>query len=127
MVAAMEPTIIQKAMQKAGTLTDETNRNGSLKRNHERIRNGGEPSIDKNVNDDNKRTRTGNTFATTANRDCRVVPRVVKLVNVRNPTAAHGACYKCGALIISRQHPLGTWKGIYVGNREGSPGPKHRD
>nr|GEY15421.1 reverse transcriptase domain-containing protein [Tanacetum cinerariifolium] len=64
---AMEPMTIQKAMQKAGTLTDETIRNGSLKRNHERIRNGGEPSIDKNVNDDNKRTRTGNAFATTAN------------------------------------------------------------
>nr|GFA43904.1 hypothetical protein [Tanacetum cinerariifolium] len=163
---AMEPTTIQKAMQKAGTLIDETIRNGSLKRNHERIRNGGEPNIDKNVNDDNKRTRTGNAFATTANpvrreytsaapkcancnlhhspetpfracfnyncighlaKDCRVVPRVVNLANVRNPTAAHGACYKCGVLIISRQHPLGTWKGIYVGNRGGSPGPKHCD
>nr|GEV90780.1 putative reverse transcriptase domain-containing protein [Tanacetum cinerariifolium] len=27
---------------------------------------------------------------------CRVVPRMVNLLNARNPTAAHGACFKCG-------------------------------
>ncbi|GJY62894.1 putative reverse transcriptase domain-containing protein [Tanacetum coccineum] len=63
MVAATEPTTIQKAVQKAGTLTDEAIRNGSLKRNPERRGNGGEPSRDRNVKDDNKRTRTGNAFA----------------------------------------------------------------
>ncbi|GKG48957.1 hypothetical protein Tco_0513104, partial [Tanacetum coccineum] len=63
----MEPTRIQKAVQKAGTLTDEAIRNGSLKRNPGRRRNGGEPSRDRNVKDDNKRTRTGNAFAKTAN------------------------------------------------------------
>ncbi|GJY34283.1 putative reverse transcriptase domain-containing protein [Tanacetum coccineum] len=89
---------------------------------------------DRNVKDDNKRTRTGNAFATTTNsvrreytgatpkctncnlhhspespcracfncnrlrhlaKDCRVVPRMVNLVNTKNPTAAHGACFKC--------------------------------
>ncbi|GKC42446.1 hypothetical protein Tco_1060168 [Tanacetum coccineum] len=36
MVAATEPTIIQKAVEKAGTLTDEAIRNRSLKRNPDR-------------------------------------------------------------------------------------------
>ncbi|GJY35756.1 putative reverse transcriptase domain-containing protein, partial [Tanacetum coccineum] len=30
-------------------------------------------------------------------RDCRVVPRNVNLVNVRNPTPARGACHECGS------------------------------
>ncbi|GJY08375.1 hypothetical protein Tco_0375429 [Tanacetum coccineum] len=67
MVAATEPKTIQKAMQIAGTLTDEALRNGSTKKNPEKRVNGGEPSKDRNVRDDNKRTRTGNAFALTAN------------------------------------------------------------
>ncbi|GJV83032.1 putative reverse transcriptase domain-containing protein [Tanacetum coccineum] len=67
MVAATEPKTIQKAMQIAGTLTDEALRNGSIKKNPEKRGNRGEPSKDRNVRDDNKRTRTGNAFATTAN------------------------------------------------------------
>ncbi|GJT43571.1 putative reverse transcriptase domain-containing protein [Tanacetum coccineum] len=90
-------------------------------------------SKDKNGKDDNKRTRTGNTFATTANsvgrentsawpkrtiynsyhvleglcrtcfncncpghfaKDCRVMPRNVNPVNVRNPAPARRACYE---------------------------------
>ncbi|GJV82697.1 hypothetical protein Tco_1522595, partial [Tanacetum coccineum] len=67
MVATMEPATIQKAVQKASTLTNEAIRNGSLKKNTEKRGNGGEPSRDRSVKDDNKRTRTGNAFATTAN------------------------------------------------------------
>ncbi|GJX01186.1 putative reverse transcriptase domain-containing protein [Tanacetum coccineum] len=134
MVVATKPTTIQKAVQKAGTLTDEAIWNGSLKKNTEKRGNGGEPSMDRNVKDDNKRSRIGNTFATTANpvrreyrgttpkctncnlhhlpespcracfscnslgnlaKDCRVVPRMVNLVNARNLTTARGACFKC--------------------------------
>ncbi|GJY93547.1 hypothetical protein Tco_0509329 [Tanacetum coccineum] len=62
-----EPTTIQKAMQIACTLTDEAIRNGSIKKNPEKRGNGGEPSKDRNGRDDNKRTRTGNDFATTIN------------------------------------------------------------
>ncbi|GJY39740.1 putative reverse transcriptase domain-containing protein [Tanacetum coccineum] len=51
----------------ASTLTDEDLRNGSIKKNHEKRGNKGEPSKDRNVRDENKRTRTGNVFATTAN------------------------------------------------------------
>ncbi|GJU09288.1 putative reverse transcriptase domain-containing protein [Tanacetum coccineum] len=67
MVAAMNPEIIQRTVQKAGTLTDEAVRNGSLKKNPEKRRNGGEPNRDRNVRDENKRTRTGNAFSTTTN------------------------------------------------------------
>ncbi|GJT57410.1 hypothetical protein Tco_0992464 [Tanacetum coccineum] len=67
MVAATEPTTIQKAIQIAGTLTDEALRNGSLKKNPKKRGNRGEPSKNRNERDDNKRTRTENAFATTTN------------------------------------------------------------
>ncbi|GJW76528.1 reverse transcriptase domain-containing protein [Tanacetum coccineum] len=97
---------IQKAVQIAGTLTDEALRNGSIKKNPEKRGNRGEPSKDRNVRDDNKRTRTGNAFATTTNpvgrentghfaKDCRVVPKNVNPINVRNLTVR--ACYECGS------------------------------
>ncbi|GJT71539.1 reverse transcriptase domain-containing protein, partial [Tanacetum coccineum] len=106
MVAATEPSTIQKDVQIAGTLTDEALRNGSIKNNPEKRGNRGEPSKYRNGRDDNKRTRTVNAFATTANhirreytghfaKDCRVVPRNVNLINARNPTAR--ACYECGS------------------------------
>ncbi|GJY00425.1 putative reverse transcriptase domain-containing protein [Tanacetum coccineum] len=61
---ATEPKTIQKAMQIADTLTDEALRNGSIKKNPEKRGNGGEPSKDRNVRDDNKWTRTGNVSQT---------------------------------------------------------------
>ncbi|GJY65767.1 reverse transcriptase domain-containing protein [Tanacetum coccineum] len=101
MVAATDPMIIQKAMQIASTLIDEALRNGSIKKNHEKRGNGEETNKDRNVRDDNKRTRTGNAFATTINPverertwDCKVVPRNVNSVNARNPAAARRACYE---------------------------------
>ncbi|GKB65583.1 putative reverse transcriptase domain-containing protein [Tanacetum coccineum] len=66
MVAATEPKTIQKAVQISGALTDEAVRNGSIKKVEKRG-NVGETSKDKNGKDDNKRTRTGNAFATTIN------------------------------------------------------------
>ncbi|GJR32786.1 putative reverse transcriptase domain-containing protein [Tanacetum coccineum] len=103
MVAAAEPKTIQKAMRIVGTLTYEALRNGSIKKNPEKRGNGGEPSRDKNVRDDNKRTRTRNAFATTANPVRREytgtapkdMPRNVNLINARNPPAR--ACYECGS------------------------------
>ncbi|GJT65123.1 putative reverse transcriptase domain-containing protein [Tanacetum coccineum] len=67
MVAATEPTTIQSVVLKADVLTDEAIRNGSIKKNPEKRGNEGEPSKDRNVRDDNKRTRTRNAFATTLN------------------------------------------------------------
>ncbi|GJY73516.1 putative reverse transcriptase domain-containing protein [Tanacetum coccineum] len=66
MVAAMEPKTMQKAVQISGALTDEAVRNGSIKKVEKRG-NVGEPSRDRSGRDDNKRTRTGNAFATTIN------------------------------------------------------------
>ncbi|GJT78108.1 putative reverse transcriptase domain-containing protein [Tanacetum coccineum] len=105
MVAAMEPKTIRKAVQISGALTDKAVRNGSIKKVEKRG-NVGETSKDKNGRDDNKRTRTGNVFATTVNpvgrenmghlaKDCRGVPRNVNPVNARNPTVR--ACYECGS------------------------------
>ncbi|GJV57253.1 putative reverse transcriptase domain-containing protein [Tanacetum coccineum] len=67
MVAATEPKTIQKAVQLAGTLTDEALRNGSIKKNPEKRGNRGQPSKDRNGREDNKRTRTGNAFAIITN------------------------------------------------------------
>ncbi|GJT17415.1 putative reverse transcriptase domain-containing protein [Tanacetum coccineum] len=99
MVAATKPSTIQKAVQIAGTLTDEALRNGSIKKNPEKRGNMGEPSKDRNGRDDNKRTRTVNTFATTTNHVRRentgAVPKNVNPINARNPTAR--AYYECGS------------------------------
>ncbi|GJR42430.1 putative reverse transcriptase domain-containing protein, partial [Tanacetum coccineum] len=66
MVAAMEPKTIQKVVQISGALTDEAVRNGLIKKVEKRG-NVGEPSKDRSGMDDNKRTRTVNSFATTVN------------------------------------------------------------
>ncbi|GJZ00165.1 hypothetical protein Tco_0517594 [Tanacetum coccineum] len=76
MVAVTEPTTIQSAILKVGMLTDEAIRNGSLRKNTKKRGNGGELSRDGNVRDDNKRSRIG-----------RAGPRMVNLLNARNPTA----------------------------------------
>ncbi|GKA02233.1 putative reverse transcriptase domain-containing protein [Tanacetum coccineum] len=66
MVAATEPKTIQKVVQISGALTDEAVRNRLIKK--VKKRGGvGEPSKDKNGRNDNKRTRTGNAFASTTN------------------------------------------------------------
>nr|GEV05519.1 putative reverse transcriptase domain-containing protein [Tanacetum cinerariifolium] len=54
MVAATEPKTIQKAVQIAGTLTDEALRNGSSKKNPEKGGNGREPSKDRNGREDTR-------------------------------------------------------------------------
>nr|GEW35166.1 reverse transcriptase domain-containing protein [Tanacetum cinerariifolium] len=57
MVAATEPTVIQSVVLKAGVLTDEAIRNGSIKKNYKMRGNGREPSRDRNMKDENRRTR----------------------------------------------------------------------
>nr|GEX43912.1 hypothetical protein [Tanacetum cinerariifolium] len=66
MVTETESKTTQKVMQNSGVLIDEAVRNGSIKKVEKRG-NVGEPSKDKSGRDDNKRTRTGNVFATTMN------------------------------------------------------------
>nr|GEZ40044.1 reverse transcriptase domain-containing protein [Tanacetum cinerariifolium] len=66
MVAVIKPKTVQKAMQIFGALTDEAVRNESIKKVKKKG-NVEKPRKDKSVRDDNKRTRTGNVFATTVN------------------------------------------------------------
>ncbi|GJS39422.1 reverse transcriptase domain-containing protein [Tanacetum coccineum] len=83
----------------AGTLTDEALRNGSIKKNLENRENVGEPSKDRNVRDDNKRTRTGNAFATTTNPVGRENAGTVPKCTTCNSYHASGApcrtCFNC--------------------------------
>nr|GEU91015.1 hypothetical protein [Tanacetum cinerariifolium] len=102
MVAATEPKTMQKAVQISGALTDEAVRNGSIKKVKKK-ENVGEPSKDKNGRDDNKRTRTGNDFATTAN-------------SVRRENA--GAWPKC-ATCNSYHAPRGPCRTCFNCNRPG--------
>ncbi|GJY14391.1 hypothetical protein Tco_0384813 [Tanacetum coccineum] len=142
MVAATEPTTRElictphkSAILKARVLTDEANRNGSLRKNTKKRGNSKEPSRDGNVKDANKRSRTRRAFASTTNPvrkeytgltpkctncnfhhhpemhcctctncnrlgnftdDYRAGPRMVILMNSRNPTVAREVCYECG-------------------------------
>ncbi|GKE09633.1 putative reverse transcriptase domain-containing protein [Tanacetum coccineum] len=85
------------AILKAGVLTDEAVRNGSLKRTYERREDGEESSKEGNVKGNNKRTRTGKVFAINTNPVRKEAgSRLVNLLNARNPTTAYGACYECG-------------------------------
>ncbi|GJY35688.1 putative reverse transcriptase domain-containing protein [Tanacetum coccineum] len=63
MVAATEPITIQSVVLKAGMLTNEAIRNRALKEVIEKRGNNGESSMDGNVRDDNKRSRTRRAFA----------------------------------------------------------------
>ncbi|GKB26131.1 hypothetical protein Tco_0865532 [Tanacetum coccineum] len=66
MVAATEPKTMQKVVRISDALTNEAIRNGSIKKVEKRGH-VEEPSKDENGKDDNKRTKTGNAYATIAN------------------------------------------------------------
>ncbi|GJX12515.1 reverse transcriptase domain-containing protein [Tanacetum coccineum] len=99
---ATEPKTIQKAMQIAGTLTDEALRNGSIKKNPKMRGNGREPSRDRNVRDDNKRTRIGNVFASTANLVRRkytgTAPKCTTYNYHHSPETPCRSCFNCNRL-----------------------------
>nr|GEV75107.1 hypothetical protein [Tanacetum cinerariifolium] len=99
MVAATEPKTIQKAMQIAGTLTDEAFRNGSIKKNRKKRGNRGEPSKDRN---DESSTRT------------------------RREPSKLSFSHQWGSGSWEPREP-GKIKGIHVGSKEGSQGPDHHD
>ncbi|GKB95724.1 putative reverse transcriptase domain-containing protein [Tanacetum coccineum] len=100
MVATTKPKTIQRAMQKAGTLTYEAVRNRSLKKNPEKRGNNGEPNRDRSTRDEIKRTRTGNDFATTTN-PVRIeyngtIPKCVSCNLHHPPEIPCRACFNCG-------------------------------
>ncbi|GJV76450.1 putative reverse transcriptase domain-containing protein, partial [Tanacetum coccineum] len=97
MVATTEPKTMQKVVQIAGALTDEAIRNGSIKKNPKNRGNGGEPSKDRNGRDDNKRTRTGNAFASTTNpigrENTGTLPKCATCNSYHAPGAPCCTCY----------------------------------
>ncbi|GJY26995.1 putative reverse transcriptase domain-containing protein [Tanacetum coccineum] len=95
-VAVTEPSTIQKVVQIAGTLNDETPRNGSIKKRRREMgenlaRIGMERTIIRELGLEMKILGYNRHFA----KDCRVVPRNVNPINARNLTAR--ACYECGS------------------------------
>nr|GEX04100.1 hypothetical protein [Tanacetum cinerariifolium] len=82
-----------------GILTDESLRNGSIKKNLEKRGNGGEPSKDRNGRNDNKRTRTRNAFATTANPVRReytdTAPKCTACNFYHSPETPCRTCFNC--------------------------------
>ncbi|GKA70725.1 putative reverse transcriptase domain-containing protein [Tanacetum coccineum] len=74
-------------------------RNGSIQKNHEKRGNGGEPSKDRNVRDDNKKTRTGNAFATTTNpvrrENTGAVPKCTTCNFHHPPETPCRTCFNC--------------------------------
>ncbi|GKD05094.1 putative reverse transcriptase domain-containing protein, partial [Tanacetum coccineum] len=89
---------IQKAVQISGALTDEAVRNKSIKKVEKRG-NVGEPSKDKNGMDDNKRTRTGNAFATTLNpvrrENTTTWPKCTICNSYHSPGGPCHTCFNC--------------------------------
>ncbi|GJT93174.1 putative reverse transcriptase domain-containing protein [Tanacetum coccineum] len=83
----------------AGTLTDEALRNGSIKKNPKKRGNGGELSKDRNVRDDNKRTRTRNALDTTTNpvgrENTGTVPRCTTYSTYHPPRPPCRTCFNC--------------------------------
>nr|GEZ39510.1 hypothetical protein [Tanacetum cinerariifolium] len=87
-----------KAVQISGALTDEAVRNGSIKK-VEKSRNVEEPSKDKNGRDDNRRTRTGNVFATTVNpvgrENAGAWPKCTTCNSYHAPRGPCRTCFNC--------------------------------
>ncbi|GKC52364.1 hypothetical protein Tco_1075109 [Tanacetum coccineum] len=102
MVAAMEPKTIQSVVLKAGMLTDEAIRNGSLRKNTMKRGNSREPSKDGNVRDDHKRSRTGRAFASTTNPIRReytgVAPKCTNRSFHHHPEMPCRTCTNCNRL-----------------------------
>ncbi|GJW00626.1 putative reverse transcriptase domain-containing protein, partial [Tanacetum coccineum] len=100
-VAATEPKTIQKVVQISSALTDKAVRNGSYKKVKKRG-NVGEPSKDKSSRDDNKRTKTGNAFATTVNpvkrKNTGVWPKCTIYNSYHAPRGPCRTCFNCNRL-----------------------------
>nr|GEY93772.1 hypothetical protein [Tanacetum cinerariifolium] len=101
MMEATKPKTMQKAVQISGALTDETVRNGSIKMVEKRG-NMGKTSKDKNDRDDNKRTRTGNVFATTVSpvgrEDTGTWPKCTTCNSYHTTKGPCRTCFNCNRL-----------------------------
>ncbi|KAJ9557596.1 hypothetical protein OSB04_012210 [Centaurea solstitialis] len=110
MVMVTEPPTIQSAILKAGALTDEMVRNGSLTKSNGKRKDGANPVRKEYTGPAPKCARcnyhhypsTPCRSYTTCNRlghyakDCRVGAGLVTPVNTINSTVTRGACFECG-------------------------------
>nr|GFA35215.1 hypothetical protein [Tanacetum cinerariifolium] len=89
---------MQYAVQISSVLTDEAVRNRSIKKVEKRG-NVGKPSKDKNGRDDNKRTRTGNVFATTVSpvrrENIGTWPKCATCNSYHTPEGPCRTCFNC--------------------------------
>nr|GEU46025.1 hypothetical protein [Tanacetum cinerariifolium] len=103
-MVTLENKRIESVVLKAGMLTYEAIKSGSLKKSTKKRGNVGEPSRDGNVKDDNKRPRTGRAFASTTNPVRReYTGSTPKCTNcnfhhhLEMPyRTSRGACFECG-------------------------------
>ncbi|GJW14945.1 putative reverse transcriptase domain-containing protein, partial [Tanacetum coccineum] len=111
MVAATEPKTIQKAVQISSALTNESVRNGSIKKVEKRG-NVGEPSKDRSRRVDNKRTRTVNAFATTVNpvgrENTGTWPKCTTCNSYHVPGGPCRTCFNCNRL----RHLARDYRGV---------------
>nr|GEW20603.1 hypothetical protein [Tanacetum cinerariifolium] len=83
MVAATEPRTIQNPILKSRELTDKETRNRSLKKSGEK-------------RGDGRESRKGGNVKGHIAKNCRAGPKMVTLLNARNPTSACRVCYEYG-------------------------------
>ncbi|GKA03164.1 reverse transcriptase domain-containing protein [Tanacetum coccineum] len=98
MVRATEPTTIQSAILKAGGLTDDAMRNGSLKRSSEKRKESGETSKQEDARSNNKRARTGKRFVATnsGKKEYKVLyPKCAKCSYHHQETTPCHTCFNC--------------------------------
>nr|GEU79302.1 hypothetical protein [Tanacetum cinerariifolium] len=105
MVTVTVPKTMQKAMQISSTLIDESTRIGNAfatTANHVGRENIGAwpkcTTCNSYMNPEGLVALASTVICLSHfYKDCRVMPRNVNLVNVRNPTPTRGACYECGS------------------------------
>ncbi|GKF64889.1 reverse transcriptase domain-containing protein, partial [Tanacetum coccineum] len=98
-LAKLVPNLVTpKSKMIKSVLTDKAVRNGSIKKIEKRG-SVGEPSKDKNGRDDNKRTRTENAFATTANpigrKNTGTWPKCTTCNSYHAPGGPCRTCFNC--------------------------------
>ncbi|GJV10696.1 putative reverse transcriptase domain-containing protein [Tanacetum coccineum] len=119
-------------------------RNGSIKKNPEKRGNKGEPSKDRNRRDDNKRTRTGNAFATTTNPVRReytgTTPKCTACNYHHSPETPCRTCFNCNhpghfakdyKVVLRNVNPINTTDHVKVVcprlNQAQRPGGNHQN
>ncbi|GKD72920.1 hypothetical protein Tco_1331202, partial [Tanacetum coccineum] len=98
MVRAMEPSTIQSAILKAGGLTDDTVRNGLLKRSSDKRKESGETGKQEDARSNNKRARTGKGFMATDSGKKEYkgpYPKCTKCNYHHQKTTLYRACFNC--------------------------------